>query len=61
MVDSATEVYALHRTSPSEFVIPYHKFLKSQENKLTAGSRFKMKFETEESSERKYDLVSTHM
>lgn len=42
------------RTSPAEFVIPYHKFLKSQENNLTAGCRFKMKFESEESSERKY-------
>lgn len=45
----------LCRTSPSEFVIPYHKYLKSQEINLTAGCRFKMKFESEESSERKYD------
>lgn len=42
------------RTSPSEFVIPYHKYVKSQESNLTAGCRFKMKFESEESSERKY-------
>lgn len=48
----------LYRTSPSEFVIPYHKYLKSLDNNLTAGCRFKMKFESEESSERKCD---THL
>ncbi|XP_024376788.1 auxin response factor 1 [Physcomitrium patens] len=42
------------RTSPSEFVIPYHKYLRSEDNNLTVGSRFKMKFETEESTERRY-------
>lgn len=42
------------RTSPSEFVIPYHKYLKSLECNLMAGCHFKMKFESEESSERKY-------
>nr|PNR52913.1 hypothetical protein PHYPA_009288 [Physcomitrium patens] len=42
------------RTSPSEFVIPYHKYLKTKENNLTVGSRFKMKFESDESTERRY-------
>jgi auxin response factor len=42
------------RTSPSEFVIPYHKFLKAEENNFTVGSRFKMKFESDESTERRY-------
>lgn len=42
------------RTSPSEFVIPYNKFLKAMDNKLAVGSRFRMKFESEESSERRF-------
>ena len=41
------------RASPSEFVIPYYKYLKAQSTPLTVGSRFKMKFESEESSERR--------
>lgn len=42
------------RTSPSEFVIPYHKYLKTEDNNLTVGSRFKMKFESDESTERRF-------
>lgn len=42
------------RTSPSEFVIPYHKFLKAMDYNLAVGSRFRMKFESEESSGRRY-------
>jgi auxin response factor len=58
---AATTLQAQHanrsflcRTSPSEFVIPYHKFLKAEENNFTVGSRFKMKFESDESTERRY-------
>lgn len=43
------------RTSPSEFVIPYHKFLKAMDYNLAVGSRFRMKFESEESSGRRCD------
>ena len=35
-------------------MIPYHKFLKAEENNFTVGSRFKMKFESDESTERRY-------
>lgn len=47
------------RTSPSEFVIPYHKYLKTEDNNLTIGSRFKMKFESDESTERRCDSPYT--
>lgn len=42
------------RTSPSEFVIPYHKYLKTEDNNLTVGSRFKMKVGSDESTERRF-------
>ncbi|KAJ7536068.1 hypothetical protein O6H91_12G055600 [Diphasiastrum complanatum] len=42
------------RTSPAEFVIPYHKYVNSFKQNLSVGMRFKMRFETEESSERRY-------
>ena len=45
----------LCRTSPSEFVIPYHKYVKAESNIPTVGSRFKMRFESEESAERRFD------
>ncbi|KAH9315720.1 hypothetical protein KI387_024347, partial [Taxus chinensis] len=42
------------RTSPAEFVIPYHKFVKSVNQSLSIGMRFKMRFETEDAAERRY-------
>ncbi|KAJ7530024.1 hypothetical protein O6H91_15G075500 [Diphasiastrum complanatum] len=42
------------RTSPAEFVIPYYKYVSALRNNLSIGMRFKMRFETEESSERRY-------
>ncbi|KAJ7559713.1 hypothetical protein O6H91_04G097400 [Diphasiastrum complanatum] len=42
------------RTSPAEFVIPYHKFVNALKASFSVGVRFKMRFETEETSERRY-------
>eukprot|EP01018_Ginkgo_biloba_P038933 Gb_32404 [translate_table: standard] len=42
------------RTSPAEFVIPYHKYVKSFNHPLAIGMRFKMRFETEDAAERRY-------
>ncbi|EFJ33538.1 hypothetical protein SELMODRAFT_438973 [Selaginella moellendorffii] len=42
------------RASPAEFVVPYHKYVKAFTHNLSVGMRFKMRFETEESSERRY-------
>ncbi|CAN0853276.1 Auxin response factor 2 [Linum grandiflorum] len=41
------------RDSSSEFVIPLNKFMKSLDYSFCAGMRFKMRFETEDSSERR--------
>nr|ABR18397.1 unknown [Picea sitchensis] len=42
------------RTSPTEFVIPYHKYVKSFNHSFSIGMRFKMRFETEDATERRY-------
>ncbi|KAJ7554044.1 hypothetical protein O6H91_06G123500 [Diphasiastrum complanatum] len=42
------------RASPAEFVIPLYKYVSAFRNNLSVGMRFKMRFETEESSERRY-------
>eukprot|EP01018_Ginkgo_biloba_P029355 Gb_31132 [translate_table: standard] len=42
------------RTSPAEFVIPYHKYIKSLKHPLSIGMRFKMQFENEDAAERRY-------
>jgi auxin response factor len=35
-------------TCTSEFVIPYHKYLKAIKSSVSVGMRFKMRFESEE-------------
>ncbi|XP_057813651.1 auxin response factor 11 isoform X2 [Cryptomeria japonica] len=47
------------RTSPAEFVIPYHKYVKSVSQSLSIGMQFKMRFETEDAAERRYTGVIT--
>lgn len=42
------------RTSPAEFVVPYHKYVKSFNQPISIGMRFKMMFETEDAAERRY-------
>ncbi|GLJ15828.1 hypothetical protein SUGI_0261020 [Cryptomeria japonica] len=47
-------VYYKPRTSPSEFIIPYDKYMDAVNNNLSVGMRFKMRFEGEESPERRF-------
>ncbi|XP_026448420.1 auxin response factor 3-like isoform X1 [Papaver somniferum] len=42
------------RVSPSEFLIPFQKFSKGSGLSLSIGMRFKMRFETEDSTEQRY-------
>ncbi|GLT82798.1 hypothetical protein SLE2022_011370 [Rubroshorea leprosula] len=47
------------RASSSEFILPVHKFLKSLEHSFSVGTRFKMRFETEDAAERRYTGLVT--
>eukprot|EP01018_Ginkgo_biloba_P011151 Gb_12414 [translate_table: standard] len=47
-------VYYKPRTSPSEFIIPYNKYLEAANSNLSVGMRFKMRFEGEEAPERRF-------
>lgn len=47
--------YSILRASPSEFVIPLAKYAKAvYHTRVSVGMRFRMLFETEESSVRRY-------
>lgn len=53
------ETYIIGRASPSEFVIPLSKYIKAvYHTRVSVGMRFRMLFETEESSVRRYLLPS---
>lgn len=45
------------RTSPSEFIIPYGKYAESMRNTYSIGMRFRMRFEGEEASEQRFELI----
>jgi len=47
-------VYYKPRTSPSEFIVPYDKYMEAVNSNLSVGMRFKMRFEGEESPERRF-------
>ncbi|XP_073222544.1 LOW QUALITY PROTEIN: auxin response factor 4 [Cicer arietinum] len=49
---SMFHVFYSPRASNADFVVPYQKFVKSIRNPVTIGTRFKMKFEMDESPER---------
>lgn len=50
----------LSRASPSEFVIPLSKYAKAVfHTRVSVGMRFRMLFETEESSVRRYCISYT--
>lgn len=51
---SMFHIYYNPRTSPAEFVVPYHKYVKSLNQPISIGMRFKMRFETEDAAERRY-------
>ncbi|KAG9447765.1 hypothetical protein H6P81_013893 [Aristolochia fimbriata] len=50
-------IYYNPRASPSEFIIPYWKFSKSFGHAFSVGTRFKMRYETEDAAERRYTGV----
>jgi hypothetical protein len=57
MYYSYFETYIIGRASPSEFVIPLSKYIKAvYHTRVSVGMRFRMLFETEESSVRRYLL-----
>lgn len=56
---SMFHVFYSPRASPAEFVIPYQKFAKSITHPLTTGMRFKMRFEKEDTAERRCGGVVT--
>ncbi|XP_068665442.1 auxin response factor 3-like isoform X2 [Aristolochia californica] len=54
---SVFHIYYNPRVSPSEFIIPYWKFSKSFGHSFSVGTRFKMRYETEDAAERRYTGV----
>ncbi|KAK7261385.1 hypothetical protein RIF29_27694 [Crotalaria pallida] len=51
---SMFHVFYSPRASHADFVVPYQKYVKSINNPVTIGTRFKMKFEMDESPERRF-------
>ncbi|KAK9714636.1 hypothetical protein RND81_06G108400 [Saponaria officinalis] len=49
------------RASSSEFIVPFRRFLKSLNISYNVGTRFKMRFEADDSAERRYTGVVTGM
>ncbi|PKA56880.1 Auxin response factor 24 [Apostasia shenzhenica] len=47
-------VYYKPRTSPSEFIVPYDKYMESIKSNYSTGIRFKMRFEGEEAPEQRF-------
>ncbi|OMP09728.1 AUX/IAA protein [Corchorus olitorius] len=52
-------VFYSPRASHAEFVIPFQKYIKSITNPLCAGTRFKMRFEMDDSPERRCSGIVT--
>ncbi|BAT91944.1 hypothetical protein LR48_Vigan05g181700 [Vigna angularis] len=50
---SMFHVFYSPRASHADFVVPYHKYVKSIKNPVTIGTRFKVRFEMDESPERR--------
>ncbi|OVA18113.1 AUX/IAA protein [Macleaya cordata] len=50
---SLFHVFHSPRASPAEFVIPYQKYIKSITHPVAIGMRFKMRFEMEDTAERR--------
>ncbi|RLN28942.1 hypothetical protein C2845_PM05G29730 [Panicum miliaceum] len=51
---SVFHIYYNPRLTQSEFIIPYSKFMKSFSQPFSAGLRFKMRFESDDATERRY-------
>ncbi|KAM1309755.1 hypothetical protein ACFX13_006568 [Malus domestica] len=56
---SMFHVFYSPRASHAEFVIPYQKYVKSITNPVTTGTRFKMRFDRDDSPERRCSGVVT--
>lgn len=56
---SVFSVYYNPRGGSSEFIVPYNRFLKSLVNSFSPGMRFKMRFETEDSGDRRSTGIIT--
>lgn len=56
---SMFHVFYSPRASHAEFVIPYKKFIKSITNPILIGTRFKMRFDMDDSAERRCSGVVT--
>ncbi|KAG8077507.1 hypothetical protein GUJ93_ZPchr0007g3334 [Zizania palustris] len=53
-VKSVFHVYYNPRLSQSEFIIPYWKFMRSFSQPFSVGMRFKLRYESEDASERRH-------
>ncbi|KAL2471171.1 Auxin response factor 4 [Abeliophyllum distichum] len=56
---SAFHVFYSPRASHADFVVPYQKYVKSTANQLPVGTRFKMRFDLDDSPERRFCGVVT--
>ncbi|CAD5173629.1 unnamed protein product [Musa acuminata subsp. malaccensis] len=51
-------VYYNPRANSSDFIVPYWKFVKSFNSSISVGIRFKMIYESDDASERRFDIRS---
>nr|ACV91105.1 putative ARF4 protein [Petunia x hybrida] len=56
---SAFNVFYSPRASHADFVVPYQKYVKSIKTRIPVGTRFKMRFDLDDSPERRYSGVVT--
>ncbi|KAL5230783.1 hypothetical protein ABZP36_029559 [Zizania latifolia] len=57
--ESVFNIYYNPRLSQSEFIVPYWKFMKSLSQPFSVGLRFKMRYESEDATERRYSGIIT--
>lgn len=46
----------LCRAASSQFVLPFHKFLKSINHSFSVGMRFRLSFETDDGADRRFAI-----
>ncbi|KAG8086414.1 hypothetical protein GUJ93_ZPchr0010g10924 [Zizania palustris] len=57
--ESVFNIYYNPRLSQSEFIVPSWKFMKSLSQPFSVGLRFKMRYESEDATERRYSGIIT--
>uniref|UniRef100_J3M9Q8 Auxin response factor n=1 Tax=Oryza brachyantha TaxID=4533 RepID=J3M9Q8_ORYBR len=57
--ESVFNIYYNPRLSQSEFIVPYWKFMKSLSQPFSVGLRFKVRYESEDATERRYTGIIT--